>query len=85
MFIMMQHLGSSNSGIAFSLIYPRNRCSLEYHVHTLPETEALPRALGEAFAESCSQLRGIGKKFLGKGLFAESLLSGTRQSFCRAP
>ena len=40
-------------------------------------------ALGKAFAECSTRQRASGKKSVGKELFAECLLSGTRQSLCR--
>jgi len=41
--------------------------------------------LGKAFAECGTRQRTYGKKFNGKDLFAECLLSGTRQRLCRVP
>ena len=38
--------------------------------------------LGKWFAECHTRQRVHGKKVIGKGLFAESFLSGTRQSLC---
>jgi hypothetical protein len=63
-------------------------------VQTLPEPAVLPRpqalgkafkALGKAFAERSSQQSALGKNPIGKGFFAKSRLSGTRQSLCREP
>ena len=42
-------------------------------------------ALGKGFAECCTRQRPLGKKWVGKDVFAECLLSGTRQSLCRVP
>ena len=42
-------------------------------------------ALGKGFAERGARQRGPGKETLGKGFFAERLLSGARQSLCLAP
>ena len=42
-------------------------------------------ALGKAFAECGTRQRTHGKKLIGKDLFAECLLSGTRQRLCRVP
>ena len=42
-------------------------------------------ALGKAFAECGTRQRTHGKKLIGKDLFVECLLSGTRQRFCREP
>jgi hypothetical protein len=42
-------------------------------------------ALGKAFAECRTRQRALGKIFVGKGFFAECLLSGTRQRLCRVP
>jgi len=42
-------------------------------------------ALGKGFAECCTRQRALGKKRVGKDVFAECLLSGTRQSLCRVP
>jgi hypothetical protein len=42
------------------------------------------KALGKAFAEPSSRQSASGKNPIGKGFFAESRLSGTRQSLCRA-
>ena len=44
-----------------------------------------PEALGKGFAESCPQQRSLGEFLDGEGVFAESPLSGTRQSLCRGP
>ena len=44
-----------------------------------------PYTLGKAFAECNSRQRSLGKSSDGKGLFAECLLSGTRQRLCRVP
>jgi hypothetical protein len=61
---------------------------------SLPEPTALPRAqalskafkaLGKAFAERSSRQSALGENPIGKGFFAESRLSGTRQSLCRVP
>jgi len=41
--------------------------------------------LGKGFAECCTRQRALGKKRVGKDVFAECLLSGTRQSLCRVP
>ena len=41
--------------------------------------------LGKAFAECGTRQRTHGKKLIGKALFAECLLSGTRQRLCRVP
>ena len=42
-------------------------------------------ALGKGFVECCTRQRPLGKECVGKGIFAECLLSGTRQSLCRVP
>ena len=42
-------------------------------------------ALGKAFAECDTGQRTHGKKLIGKALFTECLLSGTRQRLCRVP
>ena len=42
-------------------------------------------ALGKAFAECDTRQRTHGKKLIGKALFVECLLSGTRQRLCRVP
>ena len=39
--------------------------------------------LGKAFAECYTRQRALSKQFIGKDLFAECTLSGTRQSLCR--
>ena len=44
-----------------------------------------PYTLGKAFAKCNPQQRSLGKAGDGKGLFAECLLSGTRQRLCRVP
>jgi hypothetical protein len=58
-------------------------------VDSLPESAALPRAqplgkaskaLGKAFAERSSRQSALGENPIDKGFFAESRLSGTRQS-----
>jgi len=41
------------------------------------------KTLGKGFAEGCLRQRAVGKFPVGKGVFAEGLLSGTRQRFCR--
>nr|AGT16418.1 hypothetical protein SHCRBa_015_D16_F_90 [Saccharum hybrid cultivar R570] len=43
------------------------------------------KTLGKAFAERSSRQSALGKTPIGKGFFAESRLSGTRQSLCREP
>jgi hypothetical protein len=43
------------------------------------------KTLGKAFAERSSRQSALGKNPIGKGFFAESRLSGTRQSLCREP
>ena len=40
-------------------------------------------ALGKGFAESCSRQRPVGTVPHGKGYFAESRISGSRQRICR--
>ena len=42
-------------------------------------------ALGKAFAECGTWQSTHGKKLIGKALFAECILSGTRQRLCRVP
>jgi len=42
-------------------------------------------ALSKAFAECGTRQRTHGKKLISKVLFAECLLSGTRQRLCRVP
>ena len=42
-------------------------------------------ALGKAFTECGTRQRTHGKNLIGKALFAECLLSGTRQRLCREP
>jgi len=42
-------------------------------------------ALGKAFAECGTRQSTHGKKLIGKALFAECILSGTRQRLCRVP
>ena len=42
-------------------------------------------ALGKAFAECGTRQRTHSKKLIGKALFAECRLSGTRQRLCREP
>ena len=58
-----------------------------YHfMHCWIQVEALGKgkiALGKAFAECGTRQRTLGKKLVGKDLFAECLLSGTRQRLCR--
>jgi hypothetical protein len=58
-------------------------------MEALPKPAALPRAqalgkaskvLGKAFTERSSRQSALGKNPIGKGFFAESRLSGTRQS-----
>ena len=44
-----------------------------------------PYTLGKAFTECNSRQRSLDKSGDGKGLFAECLLSGTRQRLCRVP
>ena len=44
-----------------------------------------PYILGKAFAECNPWQRSLSKAGDGKGLFAECLLSGTRQRLCRVP
>jgi len=39
--------------------------------------------LTKAFAECYTRQRALGKQFIGKDLFDECTLSGTRQSLCR--
>ena len=39
-------------------------------------------ALVKGFAECCTRQRPLGKKWVSKGVFADCLLSGTRQSLC---
>jgi len=41
--------------------------------------------LGKAFAECYTRQRALGKQLIGKDLFAECTLSGTRQRLCRVP
>ena len=55
---------------------------------TLSETASLPSAsgwntLGKAFTECYTRQRALDKQFIGKDLFAECTLSGTRQRLCR--
>jgi len=42
-----------------------------------------PLALSKAFAEGRTRQRPVGKKFIGKDVFAEGHFSGTRQRLCR--
>jgi hypothetical protein len=42
-----------------------------------------PKTLGKGFAECNTRQRALGKNPVGKGLFAECYLSGTRQRLCR--
>ena len=44
-----------------------------------------PIALDKVFAECGTRQRTLGKKLVGKDLFAEYLLSDTRQRLCRMP
>jgi hypothetical protein len=37
-------------------------------------------ALGKVFVECCTQQRGLGEHYIGKGFFAEYFFSGTWQS-----
>ena len=50
-----------------------------------PEWPLPSAALGKGFAECHTRQRPLVKKMAGKAAFAESHLSGTRQSFCRVP
>jgi hypothetical protein len=42
------------------------------------------KALGKAFAERSSRQSALGENPIGKAFFAESCLSGIRQSLCRS-
>jgi len=44
-----------------------------------------PNTLGKAFAECHTRQRAHDKILVGKGVFAECFLSGTRQRLCRVP
>jgi len=44
-----------------------------------------PYTLGKGFAECNRRQRSLGKAGDGKGLFADGLLSDTRQRLCRVP
>ena len=44
-----------------------------------------PNTLSKGFAECCTRQWPLGEKMASKAAFAESHLSGTRQSFCRVP
>jgi hypothetical protein len=48
-------------------------------LHALLDTQAF----GKGFVECCTQQRLHNKTFVGKGLFVECLLPGTRQRLCR--
>jgi hypothetical protein len=41
-----------------------------------------PKTLGKGFAECNTRQRALGSEYSGKDVFAECLLSGTRQRFC---
>jgi len=41
--------------------------------------------LGQAFAECHTRQRAHDKNLVGKGVFAECFLSGTRQRLCQVP
>jgi hypothetical protein len=45
----------------------------------------VPQALGKPFIERHTPQRAVRKKTVGKELFAECLLSSTRQRLCRVP
>jgi hypothetical protein len=49
------------------------------HNRSRPALGKASKALGEAFAERSSRQNVLGKNPIGKGFFAESRLSGTRQ------
>ena len=65
------------------------KACLHYWIQVLCRVpEALGKgyiALGKAFAECGTRQSTHGKKLIGKALFAECILSGTRQRLCRVP
>ena len=54
-------------------------------VVALPDSVNLPSARGTRQSPIYTRQRALGKKRVGKDVFAECLLSGTRQSLCRVP
>ena len=93
----VQHCLCSNNqknGAPWKVLGP-SRFPWPHEPHTSRETSttdsgSLPGAsrqiaLGKAFAECGTRQRTYGKKLIGKYLFAECLLSSTRQRLCREP
>ena len=82
------HFTSRHSFIILVLII-QDLLGLHYWIQVLCRVaEALGKAqiaLGEAFAECGTRQRTHDKKLIGKALFIECLLSGTRQRLCWEP
>jgi hypothetical protein len=50
---------------------------------SLPDSGALPSVWDTRQSPDYTRQRALGKDFIGKDVFAECLLSGTRQRLCR--
>jgi hypothetical protein len=74
MFLMVQTMMGS---MKYSLYCREDLC------RGLPAFGKGYKTLGKGFAEGCLRQKAVGKFPVGKGVFAEGRLSGTRQRFCR--
>ena len=82
--LMPPFIQGSDSSMKFLL-----RSSIHYWIRLLCRVPAAlgkgTFAVGKGFAECGSRQSPLGKEVVGKGIFAECHVAGTRQRICRVP